>query len=226
MSAGEESPAPEEKQPKRPGGPVRGKPVQGFDGKWHDVFLEPVELNVSEGASPERPEPVAGLDRDRLKGVNERAIRFYEGKDKRALFGVNFELSEDDLMALDALVEKAKRVFETSTRQDQQWKHFLESYFKEKRRRVGGSAKIGIYIGEDPSATDVKTVEEGEVFTIRVPTRIKHLYVFLGKIQDLERDVKEYRANPSNRKSAVVFGETIKDLYRFVKEETETRHGE
>lgn len=86
------------------------------------------------------------------------------------------------------------------------------------RRKIGGTLGEAANIVEDPSATTVIKAKKDEVPILKVPSHVKHLYIWSYLLETAALDIDQYKKGLKKAISAVSFGRNIKELYRFNKE--------
>jgi len=163
------------------------------------------------------------LDVDTLKGINEKCTgKGYKGG--RALFGKDVELSDEETSQVDTLIEASRETFENFTEKEPLWSKF-QTILEERRLKVGHLAEESSII-PDESAEDVtKALRAEGVPAIRVPERVHRLYIWNSRIDSVQETLRLYRAGQNKGTSANYFGENIKELYRFLKESTQSQTG-
>lgn len=155
----------------------------------------------------------------KLKAVSERCTQTYEGKYSSALFGNNFEIAPDELSELNSLVTQADRILSQFKAELPLWPEFIQ-ILEERRRKVGFLAEKSSIV-QDELATDItKELIDGQLPALRVPSQIKHLYIWDNLKERVQYDIDDYRLGRANGRSATQFGRNIKQLYRFLKEST------
>lgn len=185
---------------------------------WGRLKLDqPLDEAAPAIATVERANEEALPDAVKLKAIYEKCTRKYEGRHPSALFGINIEIEESELSELDKLVSQAESVVNQFKAQIPQWEKFNQ-LLEERRRKVGSIGEEKSII-EDPQATDAtKDLIEGSIPAIRVPSYVRHIYLWENMTRSVKEDVEDYRGGRAKARSAVRFGQNIKQLYRFLKE--------
>lgn len=165
-----------------------------------------------------------------LRDICERCAEQYDNKYRSALFNINLRLEEAEVQEIEKLLTLTRQNLDNIVNQETLWKKFTTA-LKERRKVLGELGETSSII-EDPGTHDIqidykkpsdpKSNEKG-VSILRVPPRIKHLYEWSLKLRDTLDTVEEYKKGLAKGRSAVRFGQNIKELYRFNKEVLQSR---
>ena len=201
----------------RPGGELQGKPVQGTDGQWYDKFGEEVNAPLEHQRNQD-----LSLNTPLLKSISEKCNRQYPDKYVTGVFGKNVDLSEEETTEVGNLAQIAKQTLLKFTANEPLWPKFellVEDYVK----KFGGLRLDNVIMGDD-DATDVTRELLDGLPIIRVPSKIKHLYLWEDKIKIVDDILAKLNSSDSAKGvNTKAFGQNIKELYRFVKESKEDK---
>ena len=160
-----------------------------------------------------------------LRSLSEKALRKTEKG--QALFGRDVELKEYDMEQIGILVKLTEKNLQALQARDPLWQQF-ETMEQEREQKLQSSGKISFsrpedYILEDNSSESVtkKLLEKSGMQwpAIKVPSRIKHLFIWSLKLNELKGYLQE-TSNSLKGKSAKSLGELLRDLWKFNKELT------
>lgn len=186
---------------------------------------EPASTPESDSGKLENPsnERLEKLDVDTLKGIHEKCTE--KGyKEGRALFGKDVELSDEETIQMDTLIEASRETFENFTEKEPLWSKF-QTILEERRSKVGSLSEESSILPDESVEDVTKALRAEGVPAIRVPERVYRLYIWNNRINSAQETLRLYRAGQTKGTSANHFGELVKELYRFVKESTLSQTG-
>lgn len=228
---------PEPPQKLRPGGALIDRPRQSFDGKWYNNFgeteiseeqarREEAELQKVRGKIRETSigkdvgklsEGVPGVDAQRLKGIYERCVAEYEGKNPNGLLDINVILDEADKAEVKKLIDIAKNTHTELADGNPNWIQFVK--LRDEMRAILGTFGEDTRIIEDNLIqTPTKGQVKNNVPIIRVPTNIYRLSVWDSRIGSLDSLFTHYDRGNAKGQMASFLGNSIQEVYGLVKQ--------
>ncbi|BDI34163.1 hypothetical protein CCAX7_62140 [Capsulimonas corticalis] len=156
-------------------------------------------------------------DKEILKDIFEEGTKRHDGKYSSALFGKNFDLVPSQIDEVGKLIDITKSNLDRLIRAEPLWQPF-QVLLEERRQKFGGLGESNGLV-EDPDADAVsKSLINGKIPAILLPTRVKRLYDWNDLVMRTERTLHDYVAGKRDGNSAVDFAEALKELYRFNRE--------
>ncbi len=219
------------------------RPIQDSNGQWYDNFggtkisgeqarreeaevreirRQMKEAEKGEDQTVPHVDSPPNLDVDRLKNIYEKCVARYEGKYENGLLDINVVLDEADKGEVKKLIETAGNIHKGFADKNPQWVEFIK--LRDEMRSVLGTFGEDARIIEDNSVqipTKGQTKNNSPV--IKVPTDIYRLSVWDSKIGLLDRSFDQYGKGNAKGTMASYLGNSIKEVYGFVKESRASR---
>lgn len=187
----------------------------GYEDEWQQP--QTPEGQVTEKKEPER------LNFQLLKDIKDKCTREYEAKYKEPLFGINVELSENEICEIEKLIRLTKENIEKMTNDEKigpLWEKFRDR-LADKRTKFGSLLVEDQTIIADDDATDVlkKRADIGKkgknIPVISVPQAVRDIHMRRNALEDVVTDLRLYKGGNLDKTSARIFGEKLRMLYSF-----------